>query len=162
MAIVSLVAGETITAGQAVYINTSGLALRAAADGADFQTAAVAGVAQDTVTEGQSFRCNVDSVSVIPSAAFTPGTALFLHPSNDGVLAEYAVFASGVENTAAGGLYLTRIGTALTADRVAVELKRPIFINNTTSVILMESASGLVVDAILDEDGFRIDTEGAL
>ena len=162
MAIVSLVAGETITAGQAVYINTSGLALRAAADGADFQSAAVAGVAEDTVTEGQSFRCNVDSVSVIPSAAFTPGTALFLHPSNDGELAEYAVFASGVENTAAGGLYLTRIGTALTADRVAVELKRPIFINNTTSVILMESASGLVVDAILDEDGFRIDTEGAL
>ena len=162
MAIVSLVAGGTITAGQAVYINTSGLALPAQADGGELQLAAVAGVAQDTVTEGQSFRCNVDSVSVIPSATFTPGTALFLHPSDDGELAEYSVFASGVENTSAVGLYLTRVGTALTADRVAVELKRPIFINNTTSIILMESASGLVVDAILDEDGFRIDTEGAL
>ena len=161
MAIVSLVAGETITAGQAVYINTSGLALRAAADGADFQSAAVAGVAQDTVTEGQSFRCNVDSVSVIPSAAFTRGSALFLHPFNDGDLAEYDVFASGIAD-APVGLYLTRVGTALTADRVAVELKRPIFINTTTSIILMESASGFVVDAILDEDGFRIDTEGAL
>ena len=162
MAIVSLVAGETITAGQAVYINTSGLALRAQADGGDLQLAAVAGVAQDTVNEGESFRCNVDSVSVIPNATFTPGTALFLHPSDDGELAEYPVFASGVEVTSAVGLYLTRIGTALTADRVAVELKRPIFINNTTSIILMETASGLVVDAILDEDGFRIDTEGAL
>ena len=162
MAIVSLVAGETITAGQAVYINSSGLALRTQADGGNIDLAACAGVAQDTVLEGQSFRCNVDSVATIPSATFTPGTALFLHPSNDGGLAEYDVFASGVENTAAGGLYLTRVGTALTTDRLAVELKRPIFINNTTSIILMETASGLVVDAILDEDGFRIDTEGAL
>mgnify|MGYP003153951439 CR=1 FL=1 len=135
MAIVSLVAGETITAGQAVYINSSGLALRTQADGGDIQLAACAGVAQDTVLQGESFRCNVDSVATISSAGFTPGTALFLHPSNDGALAEYSVFASGVES---------------------------IVINNTTSIILMESASGLVVDAILDEDGFRIDTEGAL
>ena len=162
MAIVSLVAGETLTAGQAVYINSSGLALRAQADGADIQLASVAGVAQDTVTEGQSFRCNVDSVATIPGAAFTPGTALFLDPFADGSIAEYSVFASGVASTTADGLYLVRVGTALTAERLAVELKRPIFINNTTSIILAETASGQVVDAILDEDGFRIDTEGAL
>jgi len=162
MAIVSLVAGETITAGQAVYINSSGLALKTQADGGDIQLAACAGVAQDTVLQGESFRCNVDSVATVSSAGFTPGTALFLHPFSDGAIAEYSVFASGVENIAGDGLYLTRVGTALTTDRLAVELKRPIFINNTTSIVLMESASGLVVDAILDEDGFRIDTEGAL
>ena len=161
MAIVSLVAGASITAGEAVIINTSGLALRAQADASVFQLAAVAGVAQDTVTEGQSFRCNVDSVSEVPGATFTPGTKLYLHPFNDGELVEYDVFASGIEQIVTGGLYLTQIGTALTETRVAVELKRPIFINSGASIILMETASGLVVDAILDEDGFRIDKEDA-
>ena len=162
MAIVSLVAGETITAGQAVYINSSGLALRTQADGGNIDLAACAGVAQDTVLEGQSFRCNVDSVSTIPSASFTPGTALFLHPSNDGALAEYDVFSSGVAATSAVGLYLTRVGTALTSDRLAVELKDPYLSITLHRSFFMETASGLVVDAILDEDGFRIDTEGAL
>tara|TARA_A100000171_G_C2097622_1_gene127934 strand:+ start:96 stop:584 length:489 start_codon:yes stop_codon:yes gene_type:complete len=162
MAIVSLVAGETITAGNAVYVTSSGVARTAQADGADIQLASVAGVAQDTVLAGESFRCNVDSVAVINSAGFTPGEALYLHPSIGGQISDFATFASGVEAIAGGGLYLVRVGTALTEDRLAVELKRPIFVNNTTSIILMESASGLVVDAILDEDGFRIDTEGAL
>lgn len=161
MAIVSLVAGASITAGEAVIINTSGLALRAQADGNNFQLASVAGVAQDTVTEGQSFRCNVDSVADIPGATFTPGTKLYLHPFNDGEIAEYDVFASGIGQIVVGGLYLSQIGTALTETRVAVELKRPILVNSSASIILMETASGLVVDAILDEDGFRIDTEDA-
>ena len=53
--------------------------------------------------------------------------ALFLDPFADGQIAEYNVFASGVAATTADGLYLVRVGTALTTDRLAVELKRPIF-----------------------------------
>ena len=89
------------------------------------------------------------------------GKKLYLHPFNDGEIAEYDVFASGIGQIVVGGLYLSQIGTALTETRVAVELKRPILVNSSASIILMETASGLVVDAILDEDGFRIDTEDA-
>ena len=158
MAIVSFRTSESITAGQAVFVNQNGLASRTNA--LSFDSSSVAGIALDTAAAGSLIRVNTDAIYTSTSS-FTPGEIQYLSPTSSGAYGSYEVVSSGIGNTAYAGFYLTTVGQALTTTKLSIELGRPTFIENTTSVFLLENTGVDPIDAILQEDGSTIKLESA-
>lgn len=158
MAITSFKAGEAISAGDLVYLSSAGLLYKASALFID--QASVVGVAIDSGVSGSLIRVNADSV--YPNASgVTPGEYRYLSILVSGQHVPYATWASDLAGTAYEGAYLTNIGRATTTTSVEVEVNKPLYIVNPTSVLLMESSAGVILDAILQEDGSTIDLETA-
>jgi hypothetical protein len=153
MAINSFKAGESISAGDAVALNSAGLLVKANA--LEFDTASVVGVAIDA-----GARVNADAI-YDGGSGFTPGEYRYLSAFASGVNVNYAAWASGLALTAYEGAYLSIVGRALTTTKLEVETSRPLFVTNPTSVILLESSAGSILDAMLQEDGSTIDLETA-
>ena len=126
MAIVTLVAGESLTVGDAVYVSVSGMAFRARASDETF--ASVAGVVTENVSVGSPCRLNVDSIVQVPTASYTPGESLYLSNSVSGYIDTYTAFASGLPAVTGSGAYLVRIGPAVTPSGISVELSKPVFV----------------------------------
>lgn len=158
MAINSFKAGESISAGDAVALNSAGLLVKANA--LEFDTASVVGVAIDAGAAGSLIRVNADAI-YDGGSGFTPGEYRYLSAFASGVNVNYAAWASGLALTAYEGAYLSIVGRALTTTKLEVETSRPLFVTNPTSVILLESSAGLILDAMLQEDGSTIDLETA-
>ena len=158
MAIASLKAGESISAGDAVFVSSAGLVYKALADTQDH--ASVAGVAVNGGSAGDLIRVNTDSIYT-SSLTYTPAQKLYLSVLSSGTYDTYEAVASGLAATSYVGAYFTEIGTAVTTNKINVEVSLPRFYVNPTSILLLESSAGLTLDAILQEDGSTIDTEDA-
>jgi hypothetical protein len=159
MAIVSFKAGESISAGDAVFVSASGFAYKAIAT--SFENASVAGVAIDGGSAGSLVRVNADSLYE-SSSTFVPGETQYLSLLTSGDYSTYSVIYSGLALTSYEGVYLSTIGKAVTTSKLEVETSLPIFIQNPTSVLLLETHIGPFLDAILLEDGSTISLETAL
>jgi len=158
MAIVSFRTSEAITAGDAVYVSETGLAVKASA--LELSQASVAGVAIDTGAPGSLIRVNTDAVYT-SSSTFIPGEVQYLSVSTSGAYEPYEVISSGIALTSYAGFYLTPIGRALTTSKIDIEIGRPTFVENPTSVFLLEDTNVPFIDAILQEDGSTIKLESA-
>lgn len=159
MAIVSLRAGATISAGDSVWVSSVGLAYSSSAL---FENqATIAGVAIDGGAVGDLIRINNDAI-YDSTASYTPGELLYVDVTPSGSYRNYVEVASGLALTSYAGLYITEVGRAVTTNKINVEVGRPTFLVNPTSIFLLESSSDPLLDAILQEDGTTIKTESAL
>jgi hypothetical protein len=158
MAITSFKAGEAISAGELVYVSSASYVYKASSIVLD--QASVVGIAVDSGIAGSLIRVNCDAV--YPSASgVTPGEYRYLSILVSGQHVPYSTWASELASTAYDGAYLTNIGRAVSTTSVEIEIAKPLFISNPTSVLLMESSTGVILDAILQEDGSTIDLETA-
>jgi len=121
MAIASFRAGETITAGDAVYVGSNGLIYKASA--LNTTQASVGGIAIDGGAAGTLIRVNADGV-YSGLSGMTPGEYRYLSVSTSGAIVDYPTWAS--EFTAlASDAYLTTIGRSVTPTDLQVELSTP-------------------------------------
>ena len=157
MALASFRAGEAISAGEALYVSSSGFVYKASAINID--QAAVVGVAIDSGAAGSLIRVNCDNIQATYSG-LTPGEYQYLSVANSGQLVNYSTWATELADISSDA-YLEQIGRAVTTSGVEVEVSRPLYTVNPTSVLLLESSAGITIDAILLEDGSRIDLEAA-
>lgn len=155
MAIASFRAGETISAGNAVYVGANNFIYKASAY--NFTQASVAGLALDSASAGSLVRVDLDGV-FSQSSGLTPGQYHYISPIASGVFVDYATFATQLE-TISTDAYLSNVGRALSTTSISIEADLPQFIFNPRSVLMLESSSLLTVDAILLEDGSDIDLE---
>ncbi len=159
MGISSFRAGEAISAGDAIYLASNGLAFKGLSTVEN--RSRLAGVALDAGPSGSLIRTDTDGV-YDTSKTFTPGVNQFLSHTTAGDYETFDVVVSGIAELSAPGVYLTKVGRALSTSVIDVELSQPVFLSNPTSVFLLENDDGLgVIDAILQEDSFRIDLETA-
>jgi hypothetical protein len=127
MATTSFRAGESISAGQAVYVQASGLIYKA--NGTNATQASVAGVAIDNGALGSLIRVQSDAVYATYSG-LTPGEFRYLSILTSGQLVSYSSWASELNSTALPGAYLTNTGRCVSASGLSVEIQPPIFVTN--------------------------------
>jgi len=159
MAIASLRAGETISAGDALFVSSTGLVFKALGDTQDH--ASVVGLAVNGGAVGDLIRVNTDALYQ-SSTSYAPLERLYLSATTSGAYANYETVASGLELTSRPGSFFTEIGSAVTTNKINVEVSLPRYKVNTTSILLIESSAGVDLDAILQEDGTTIKTEDAV
>ena len=157
MAIISFRAGETISAGQAVYVSSAGLIFKASSFTQD--QASVVGVAIDSGSAGDLLRVNSDAI-YNQYSGLTPGDLQYLSVTTSGQIVNYAAWQAELE-TVGVNVYQSLVGRTITTSGVAVELGKPKYIVNPNSILLLESAAGFSLDAILLEDGSTISLETA-
>jgi len=157
MAIASLIASENISAGNAVYVTSTGQAALAQAD--TVTKASVLGIAIDTVASGAILRINADGVYT-GYAGLTPGDFRYLSISTPGSLISYGEFLVELASVSLDP-FLTNVGRVITPTTLSIETIPPQLVVNPTSVILLESSAGLSIEALLLEDGSTIDLETA-
>lgn len=154
MSLTSFNAGESISAGDVVFVNASGLLQKAC--GSSFDAGQAIGVALDTTTAGQLTRVNTDFIYA-QASGMTPGQYRYLSPVTSGVHVDYDTWdteAAGVS----GPVYLTKIGQAATDTKLGVEVDPPFFFNNIRDFLLLESSTS-PAEYILTEDGSIIQLE---
>ena len=125
MAIASFTAGEAITAGQAVYVDSGGKLFKAS--GGSQTTASVAGIAVDTGSAGTLLRVNVDA----PYYGYdnlVPGDKHFLSIVNSGQITTYSGWLEEFD-TYADVAYLQYVGRAIVTSGIEIELSSPVQIN---------------------------------
>tara|TARA_R100000988_G_scaffold97616_1_gene65148 strand:+ start:5536 stop:6015 length:480 start_codon:yes stop_codon:yes gene_type:complete len=157
MAIASLIASENISAGNAVYVTSTGQAALAAAD--TVTKASVLGIAIDTVSSGAILRVNADGVYTGYSG-LTPGDFRFLSIITPGLLISSSEFFAELAAVSLDA-FLTNVGRVITPTTLSIETIPPQLTVNPNSVILLESSFGISIDALLLEDGSTIDLETA-
>ena len=157
MAIASLIASENISAGNAVYVTSTGQAALAAAD--TVTKASVLGIAIDTVSSGAILRVNADGVYTGYSG-LTPGDFRFLSITTPGLLISSSEFFAELAAVSLDA-FLTNVGRVITPTTLSIETIPPQLTVNPNSVILLESSFGISIDALLLEDGSTIDLETA-
>jgi hypothetical protein len=156
MSISSFLAGETIAAGDVVYVSSTGFIYKASA--LTFNQAAAIGISMDSGTAGSLLRVNEDS-TYSGLSGLVPGEYQYVSALTSGQLQNYTDFIADVSLTSLSDAYLSIIGRAISTTSVEVERAKPIAFYNPTSVLLLETSAGLTLDAILQEDGSTIDLE---
>ena len=125
MAITSFIAGEAISAGNAVYVTPSGYIYRAIATN---QTqAAVVGLSLDTVVVSGLARVVSDFI-YSNSSSLTPGTFQYLSVATSGNVVSYSTWQTELNATTLSGAFLTNVGRALSTTSLEVEVQKPIYI----------------------------------
>lgn len=127
MATTSFIAGESISAGQAVYVQASGFIYKA--NGTNATQASVAGVAVDNGVSGSLVRVQSDAVYATYSG-LTPGEFRYLSVLTSGQLVSYSAWAGELNSTSLSGAYLTNAGRCISSSGFSVEVQPPIFISN--------------------------------
>lgn len=157
MAITSFKAGESISAGEAVYVSSAGLIFKASSLTQD-QASAV-GIAIDSGAAGFLIRVNSDAI-YNEYSGLTPGELQYLSITTSGQLVNYVTWEAEL-GTVSINPYKELIGRAITSSGVTVEIKKPEYVVNPTSILLLETPIGFFLDALLLEDGSTINLEGA-
>lgn len=127
MATTSFRAGESISAGQAVYVTASGFLYKASAG--NYTQASVAGVAIDNGTSGSLVRVQSDAIYA-DFSGLTPGDYRYLSILTSGQIVSYSGWAVELNSTSLSGAYLTNLGRSISATSVEVEIQPPIFVSN--------------------------------
>jgi len=125
MAINSFIAGEAISAGNAVYVTSSGYLYRAIAT--NETQASVVGLSLDTVVVSGLAR--VVSDFIYPnSSSLTPGDFQYLSVATSGNVVSYLTWQTELNATTLSGAFLTNVGRALSTTSLEVEVQKPIYI----------------------------------
>jgi len=125
MAITSFIAGEAISAGNAVYVTPSGYLYRAIATN---QTqAAVVGLSLDTVVVSGLARVVSDFI-YSNSSSLTPGDFQYLSVATSGNVVSYSTWQTELNATTLSGAFLANVGRALSTTSLEVEVQKPIYI----------------------------------
>lgn len=125
MATTSFRAGESISAGHAVYVTASGFLYKASA-GTQTQ-ASVAGVAIDNGVSGSLVR--VQSDALYPNySGLTVNDYRFLSILSSGQLVSYSSWSAELSGTTLSGAYLTNVGRSVSTSGVDIEIQPPIFV----------------------------------
>lgn len=125
MAITSFIAGEAISAGNAVYVNPSGFLYKAIATN---QTqASVIGVSLDTATQSNLVRVTSDCIYSSLSS-LTPGNPQYLSVATSGNIVSYATWQTELNATTLSGAFLTNLGRALSTTSIDVEVQKPVYV----------------------------------
>ena len=125
MAVASFAAGQLISAGQAVYVDTNGFLYLASAS--NVTTASLVGIAIDTGNVGTLIRVNCDAL-YNGYSNLIPGDRQFLSITNSGQIVAYSGWLSEF-NTRAQGAYLQYVGRVVSSSGVEVEANPPVFVN---------------------------------
>ena len=125
MAITSFIAGEAISAGDAVYVTPSGF-LRKSIGTVQDQASPV-GVSVDTTTTANLTRVISDSL-YSDATSLTAGNRLYLSLTTSGGVIDYPTWQTQLNALSASGAFLTQIGTALSSTTYNVEIERPIYV----------------------------------
>jgi hypothetical protein len=157
MALTSFKAGESISAGQAVYVASTGFVYKASSLTRD--QASVIGIAIDSGAAGDLIRVNPDGV-YSDYSGLTPGELQYLSVTTSGQVVNYSTWVSELA-TVGYDPYQETIGRAITSSGVEVELGRPLYTVNPNEFLLLESSTTLSLDVILLEDGSTIELETA-
>ena len=124
MAIASFQAGESLSAGDAVYVASDNLLYKAS--GLSTTQASVVGLAIDSGSAGDLIRVNSDSVYVGLSG-LNPGEFQFLSITTSGAIVDYQTWSSEFSSFAADA-YLTQIGRATSSAEIKVSISAPVLI----------------------------------
>ena len=127
MAITSFIAGEVISSGDVVSLNTAGFIFKAIA--VYFQQASSIGIAIDSGNPGDIIRVNNDDIYTGLSGLF-PGETRYVSLLVSGQHQSYSEWASGLINSTYSGAYLAAVGQALSPSSLSVEVSKPFLINN--------------------------------
>jgi len=125
MAITSFIAGEAISAGNAVYVNNSGFLYKAIAT--NQQQAAAVGVSLDTATPSNLVRVASDCIYTSLNS-LTPGNLQYLSVATSGNIVTYSDWQTELNATTLSGAFLTSVGRALTTTTIDVEIQKPIYV----------------------------------
>lgn len=126
MAITSFRAGESISAGEVVYVSSAGLIYKASALTQD-QASAV-GIAIDSAAAGSLVRVNSDAI-YNEYSGLTPGELQYLSITTSGQVVDYATWEAQLA-TVSINPYQELIGRAITTSGVAVETGKPRYVVN--------------------------------
>lgn len=125
MAIASFYAGEDITAGDAVFVDSNGILFKGI--GTDKANASVVGFAIDSVSSGNLTRVDVDAQCTSLSS-LTPGVDYFLSLTTSGQIYDYTNWDSDLSLVSASGAFLTRVGKASATTTLNIEIASPIYV----------------------------------
>lgn len=125
MALTSFQAGEAISAGNLVFLTSTGFIKKAIATVKE--QASTIGVALDSGIAGDLIRVNTDTVYANFSA-LTPGNLQYLSIVSSGSLVDYSNWQTQFNALAASGAFLTQLGRAITTTSVEIEINKPIYI----------------------------------
>lgn len=158
MSIASFRTGQAISAGDVLYVGASGLAYKASAAYQD--QASVIGLSIDTAAAGSLVRVNTDAIYASASG-LTPGETRYVSILSSGQHVTYSGFINELSTSVLQGAYLEVVGRSVTTSGLEIETGRPFFLNNPGTLLLLETSTGLLGDAMLLEDGSYIDLETA-
>jgi len=123
MSLSSLTAGQSISAGDVVFVSASGLVYKACAN--TLETGRPVGIALDSATVGQLSRVNTDFI--YPNASgLTPGEYQYLSTTVSGTYVNYSNWLSEAQTVISGSVYLTQIGRATSTTKLEVEIEQPV------------------------------------
>jgi len=125
MAIASFYAGEDITAGDAVFVESNGVLFKGI--GTERANASVVGFAIDSVSSGNLTRVDVDAQCTSLSS-LTPGTDYFLSLTTSGQIYDYTNWTADFSLISASGAFLTRVGKASATTNLNIEIVSPIYV----------------------------------
>lgn len=130
MATVTIPAGVSVSAGQAVTVLSDGLGYPASA--AALSTAKVAGVATNNASVGNPVLLETDGYFTNYPTALTPGDLLFISTTS-GTISNYISFLSASTAYPSSTVYLSRVGRAVTSSGISIEIENPVLLNNPIS-----------------------------
>jgi hypothetical protein len=125
MAVTSFIAGEAISAGNVVYVTTSGFIRKSIGTAQD--QASPVGISVDTSSVNNLTRVVSDSI-YSESIGLTAGNRQYLSLTTSGAIVDYSTWQTQLNSLSASGAFLTQIGTALSSTAINVEIERPIYI----------------------------------
>lgn len=125
MSLASFIAGESISAGNAVYVNASGFLYKAIAT--NQLQASVIGVSLDTSQQNNLVRVATDFI-YSSSSSLTPGELRYLSVSTSGNVVSYSTWQTELNASTLSGAFLTRVGRALTSTDIDIEVQKPIYV----------------------------------
>lgn len=125
MAIASFIAGETISAGDAVYVGANNLIYKAIAT--NLTQSSVVGVAIDSGQSGALLKINTDAL-YFSYSGLTAGNTLYLSIANSGQLVSYSTFSSQLASSSLSGAYLESVGRAVSSSGIEIEVGKPVYI----------------------------------
>lgn len=149
MAVASFKAGETIAAGDAVYVSSSGFIYKASAQ--SFDQASVVGLALESGTAGAILRVDTDGVYASASG-LSINAYQFLSIAASGSYVDYSTWQTELA-AASSVVYLTTLGRATGSTTLSVEIEPPVSVLPPPAYLLLESSTPSAEDAILLEDG---------
>ena len=126
MGLVSFRAGQTITSGNFLRATTDGFAHPATAGNKAGATAI--GVAINSAEANDVVLVNKDYIyDGLPS--LTPGEKVYLALDSGQHYTSYDAFDVALSGSTLSGMYLTELGTAITSQKLHVQIQLPVFIN---------------------------------
>lgn len=125
MSLASFIAGESISAGNAVYVDASGFLYKAIAT--NQLQASVIGVSLDTSQQNNLVRVATDFI-YSSSSSLTPGELRYLSVSTSGNVVPYSTWQTELNASTLSGAFLTRVGRSLTSTDIDIEVQKPIYV----------------------------------